>query len=546
MKINLYSFYNLLIALPVTVALAGGSAEAQQLGLTNSNYAGTHGLYSNPAAIADSRHGFYLSLFSVEAGVLNNYLRYDAPFSLYTLVKDDLELADEYLREELNGETKFATAGMEFRGPSFMLQLSPKHSIAFTSRVRGSFQVDNLSEELARLYKVQEDEADDVLNKPYTNSTMNLNANAYSELGLTYARVLLNKESHFLKGGLTVKRLAGGYSAYMHIEDADFMVEERPVENTALTEDIVVFDNINAKYGYVTEDALGEMETSDMLKLLSGRDTPGKGWGADIGFTYEYRPNQEEYRYMMDGEEFVDEESNKYKYRIGVSLLDIGGINYDLTNAVNAYDIQKTNKELKLNDFSTAEDTEEFAAIINEGLDVTAADRSTSFRSGLPTALNLSVDYNLVGPIYLNSTWMQNLRGKNTIGMKQNSLVALIPRFEFKKFEASFPVVLQHNYDVLTFGTMIRFANFFIGSDNIAGVFNIGDTYGASVYAGVTLLPILNRNLKDRDGDGVSDKKDQCKKVPGTLELMGCPEESPTGAAEENSTASLMLHTPGL
>ncbi len=423
-----------------------------------------------------------------------------------------------------------------------MLRLSPKHSVGFTSRVRGKFQVDNLSEEIARLYKAQNGEADEIRNKLYTNSSMNLNANVYAELGFSYARVLLDKDKHFLKGGITIKKLAGAYAAYMLIDDSDFMVVEREVAGTGDTDDIVLFDKINANYGYVTEDALEDMETIDLIKLLAGSNTPGDGWGADFGFTYEFRPDLENSRYMMDGEEVMDEEKVKYKYRIGVSLMDVGGINYDNPNQVRAYDIAKTDKELNLSDFDAADETEDYARIFNNAMGVTAAESKTSFRSGLPTALNLNVDYNVIGHIYVNATWIQDLRAKDAIGMRQHSLVALTPRFEFKKFEASFPVALQHNYDVLTVGTMIRLSNFFIGSDNIAGVFNIGETYGASVYAGFSLLPILKKNKKDKDRDGVSDKNDKCKKVPGTLELMGCPDENPTGAAEENGTASLMLH----
>lgn len=510
--------------------------QAQQLGLANSNYAGTHGLYTNPSAIADSRHAFYLNLVFVNAGGSNNYFRYEAPVSLFKLFKDNLEFKEEYIKEDLDGKPKLVTAGADVRGPSFMLRLSPKHSVAFTSRVRGGVQINNLSEDIARLYKVQGGTAEDLVNQISDNNTINLNANVYSELGFSYARVLLDKQKHFVKGGFTIKKLAGGYSAYLINEDSQFKVEKRPVAGTDENDYVLKIDKIRAQYGYLTEDALGNGETSDYLKMLTGRNSPGQGWGADIGFTYEYRPNQDKYRSMLDGKEVLNQEKNKYKYRVGIALMDVGGINYNNPDYVRSYNLEKNNKELNLSDFDEAEGTEEYAEVINKALDVTDADKKMAFRSGLPTALNINLDYKIAGPLYVNATWIQGLRGKSAISMRQNSLVAVTPRLEFKKFEASFPVAIQNNYSVFTVGTMIRLGSLFIGSDNIGGAFNMGNPYGADVYAGFTLLPILKRNKKDKDKDGVSDGKDKCKKVPGTLELLGCPDKDNDGVADRDDS----------
>jgi outer membrane protein OmpA-like peptidoglycan-associated protein len=49
------------------------------------------------------------------------------------------------------------------------------------------------------------------------------------------------------------------------------------------------------------------------------------------------------------------------------------------------------------------------------------------------------------------------------------------------------------------------------------------DITGADAYVMVR-IPIAYKRIKDRDEDKVSDKKDQCKKVPGTWEYRGCPD----------------------
>ncbi|MBX0331974.1 hypothetical protein K3G39_01845 [Pontibacter sp. HSC-14F20] len=474
------------------------SAEAQQLGIANSNYAGTNSLYSNPSAIADSRHKFYLNLFSAEFGATNNYLRYDAPMSLFKLARKGEEFKSEYIQENLNGKQKLVMAGADFKGPALMLQLSPLHSIAITTRVRAGVQANNLSEEVARLYKVADGEDDSYLYQPYTGNNMNLNVNAFSEFGLSYARVVLHQGTHFIKAGITIKRLNGGSAAFLNLEDTDLQAEDRPVAGTDETDYVVKLDKVHARYGYAAIPDFDAAESGDLLSLLLGSKSAGSGWGADLGFTYEHRTNNPDYQVTRNGQLLTDVEQNKYKYRVAVSLMDIGGINYNNPDLVWAYDVKRTNKEVNLTDIGDGETTEEMLDYLNGQLDVSESEKQTSFRAALPTALNISLDYRLTRTLYANATLIQGVRGRNAIGMRQNSLFAVTPRAEFKKFEVAMPVALQNNYSVLTVGAMVRFMNFYVGSDNIGGAFNLGKPYGANAYVGVSLLPLLKRNPKEK------------------------------------------------
>ncbi|MDO6391893.1 DUF5723 family protein [Pontibacter sp. BT731] len=495
------NFYALKIALGLcllAITMLPETAQAQQLGIANSNYAGTNSLYTNPSAIADSRYKFYLSLFSAEFGATNNYLRYDAPMSLLKLARQGKEFKSEYIQENLNGKQKLVMAGADFRGPALMLQLSPLHSIAVTTRVRAAAQANNLSEEVARLYKVADGEDDSYLYKPYTGNNMNLNANVFSEFGLSYARVVLEQGPHFVKAGITLKRLNGGSAAFLNLEDTDLQAEERMVEGSDEADYVVKLDKVHARYGYAAMPAFDAAESGDLLGLLLGSKSAGSGWGADMGFTYEYRTNNTDYQITRNEQQLTDREQNKYKYRVAVSLMDIGSINYNNPDLVWAYDVKRTNKEVNLSEIGDAETTEDMLDYLNGQLDVSENEKQTSFRAALPTALNINIDYRLTRHLYANATLTQGVRGRNTIGMRQNSLFAITPRAEFKKFELAMPVALQNNYSVLTVGAMVRFMNFYIGSDNIGGALNLGKPYGANAYIGVSLLPILQRNPKER------------------------------------------------
>jgi outer membrane protein OmpA-like peptidoglycan-associated protein len=61
------------------------------------------------------------------------------------------------------------------------------------------------------------------------------------------------------------------------------------------------------------------------------------------------------------------------------------------------------------------------------------------------------------------------------------------------------------------------------------------------VHAGINLT--FGRKKKDRDGDGIVDKKDDCPDVPGLPALNGCPDADLDGIADAQDQCP---HTPGL
>jgi outer membrane protein OmpA-like peptidoglycan-associated protein len=70
---------------------------------------------------------------------------------------------------------------------------------------------------------------------------------------------------------------------------------------------------------------------------------------------------------------------------------------------------------------------------------------------------------------------------------------------------------------------MVRFGPLILGSNNVFSYVGKRDVYGANVYF-LLKIPILHRVKKDKDNDGVSDRKDKCPTVPGVWEFKGCPD----------------------
>jgi hypothetical protein len=172
--------------------------------------------------------------------------------------------------------------------------------------------------------------------------------------------------------------------------------------NPEASDKVVKISNVDLQYGYLTEDLLQDLDPQKILGWLTKGDAPGKGWGANIGFTYEYRPDVNKYQYSANGQDYVDRQKDKYKYRVSIALVDLGKIRYTNPNFVRSFNLIRTNKEVLLRDFDGAENTDDYTRVLNESLDIEPSDAKTSFESGLPTAVNLNFDYKLKGPFYVN------------------------------------------------------------------------------------------------------------------------------------------------
>lgn len=509
---------------------AFSTLQAQQwLGLSNGNYAGVNGVFLNPSSIADSRYGFHLNLLGGQTSLTNNYYKYDSPYSLPRLAlngfADPFDLRPEYYVENVNPRPKLFDLRFEARLPSFMLKLSPRHSIAFTNRMRASFEAVNITPFLASDFRTNNLTLASLLSN---GSLLRINSNAFRETGLTYAREIWTQTGHYVKGGLTIKYLQGIYSSSLYSDNLQTQI------TAANGEPVLRLVDANIGYHYTRPAGYPELEKWTDAALW--RNTTGRGLGLDIGFTYEYRPAADQYRYTMDGEDLLDNRKNKYKYRIGISLLDVGGIRYNTdytdTTAAGAYRIRRQNADIPQQQLTGAS-LENYYPILNRGLDVQAADRQDGFRAKLPTALHLNVDYKIREKLYVNAAWIQSLRTRNAIGMRHNSLIAITPRFETKHFEFSLPLALINNHQQATFGAMMRVGSFFfIGSDNLSGLLNVGRPFGADVYAGVT-IGALKGKKKDRDGDGVSDKMDLCPNLAGVWAFKGCPDTDADGVEDK-------------
>lgn len=506
--------------------LSVSSIQAQHLrGISYSNYSGTQGLYQNPASIADSRHKLYINLLTFDLHASNSFVKYNAPYSMYSLAKKisseggESSFSSDYLELQLDGDRKMFSSGLDVRGPSVMYSIDDYNAFALTTRIRSGFQINNMSEAVSRLSVLGAD-APELQNLEFFKKRFDLNINTFSEIGLSFASTLMDNGTSFLKAGVTVKRLGGIYSAHLLNKEATYFINEDPEYPG---EQIINVEDIKTNVGFVEQH-----DSRNLFKVhnwITGSKMAGSGFGLDAGFVYESRPVSRNYTYQMDGKTFKDNSFNKYTYRIGVSLIDLGGIRYKGDHVTN-YNIDAQNISFKIEDFDGAQNAEEISKQVDEILGPET--RNSKFNSGLPTAINLNVDYKVYENIYVTFVWMPGLRPNSAVSMRHNSFIALAPRYETKNIEFSLPISFSNNYHNFSTGAMVRVGPVFLGSDNIAGILNLGKPYGSNLYSGLT-IPIANKKLKDGDMDGVSDKYDKCPNEKGLVKYDGCPDNDQDG-----------------
>lgn len=465
------------VSQPVAAQMLFNSAHGSFSGLSETAW--------NPAAIADSRFGFELRLLAVDVHATNSAYKYSGPWSLrdlndpFTVSASDLILQD-------NNRPKLVSVGMNVRGPGLMLRLSPRHSIAFSVGARAALQGNQVSNELASSTADRFDKAGS-----FTNNTLNFNINAFSEWNATYARVLLDEQTHVLKAGITLKRVMGIGSAYVQSKQFDFTTTPTN-RNTQQADTVVRLDRLDGAFGYSNPDAFNDLDVDAVRRWLTPSSSPGAGWGVDIGVVYEYRPDAEKYRYYdKKGAIQTDYGHTKYRYRLAVALTDLGSVRYH--KQTNAYNIQATNLGINSQDINDIT-LDNFDAQLEKILQ-TQRPRTNEFRAALPTTLNVDFDYHVFGKLYANASVSQSLRGRYAVGMRRFSYAALTPRFETRWLELAVPLSLTNSYQDFAYGLVLRTGPLTVGSNNIPALFRSTNPYGASLFAELTLA-LANKRHK--------------------------------------------------
>jgi len=462
------------------------------LGYFHDNYAGVQSVLFNPASIADSRFKTDINLFSISGSVQNDLYG----VRLFDVYKDGYDFDREAKMTPSNANN--GLANFDIMGPSFMFNIAPKHTIAVFTRARSVSNVRNINGYLIDQVKDGLDESSDFnLNAGNANGS----SNTWGELGISYAAVLYQKNQHFLKGGLTAKYLQGGVNGYVRGKDVNVTYVENTVDPS---------QGLLMSSGEITIGASQDFEANEDYDF----DAKSRGFGFDFGLVYEWRPDYADYD--LDNAKPADNnfrDLNKYKLRFGLSVTDIGSIDYKNAKQ-DTYNVNGVITQQMIDDADNLYD------FLNEHYTKTSTSKGA--KTNLPTALHADVDWNMYRKFYLNLNGDINMVSAN----KLNSYgiadrVSLTPRYESRWFSYYMPLTWME-YSGMQVGSGIRVGVFFIGSGSVVSNLVSKESKGADFHLGMK-IPVYEKKFKDTDADGVIDKEDACRKVAGPAENSGCP-----------------------
>ncbi len=453
--------------------LATTSVFAQNmLGISTSRYGGTNRLYINPALAADSPSKFYLNVISGTGHIDNNYVRYQAPFSLLRLITGrvqpqyknpdgTVQFETDYTRETLNGKPKNGTIWGEVRGPSFLIKSTPRSAFALTTRFRAVAQVFGASESL--LSSLRSSLSDGSLyGIPSRDNKLSGNTSTFAEVGFTYAGTLMENEGRKLLFGATTKLLLGYNAQQLINRGLTYQITQNPQNRNDIYLEVTKLDASLAYTSFLDNRSLTPA-------TLFNPSAPGRGFGVDVGLTY-----IEQY----------DAESPALQ--LGVALTDIGGLTYK--GQQYAYtDIGTSPVRFNGSDFNSLNGTGAVIRVIQTKLSTSRTPNGTTFREGLPTSLNLTADYQLPDGLGINFTWLLDVRSVQAAAIHRPTIVAVTPRYDARWLSLAVPIAYLNGG--ITAGGSIRVGPAWLGTENFLGLVgsksNGINPRGLDVYGGI-------------------------------------------------------------
>lgn len=445
---------------------SGLSLLAQQnLGIQNSNYAGIQGSLLNPSSIADSKLKWDVNIISGGVFFNNNFL-YASKKNVHflgfgQLINGALDLSGLYqTRFDPSNPNKLynVTFASQIMGPSFFVKIKKKHEIGFSMGLRANGNVRNISGNVA-------ENAFDFLrgfpNINFSDNTARVNTMGWLEYGFHYATVLYDDGKDQLKAGISVKYLQGLFAGY----EKNTRISYNLHDTTS-----IAFTNTSFDYGNTNYDDF----SGDHLH----HKTHGHGLGTDIGFTWVHKGE-------MPGDDKIG-----YKYKVGLSILDIGSIKYN-NNTASFHlqaDAASFNNWHAIGFSGNAQLNRTLSAVFYNG-DSTRSQTGDHFTMALPTALSIQGDYNFGNHFFANATIIKGFGHGNNIGTTRADVYSITPRYETRLWEVSLPLsVISYGQTRARLGIAARYKYFFIGGDAPGSVLKINDLNGLDVYAGVHIF----------------------------------------------------------
>lgn len=453
----------------------------EQYGIAHSDYAGTDALFLNPARVAGQWPYMDVRISGVGLFLWNDLVAMAGEqHDLLGEVRKGLRgtSGEIRLRETMRLGDHSGFVRSEALAPGFSMAVG-RGGIAAGIRSRALMGATGISPQVGRFlfngmgFVPQHGQR-------FQEEGLHIAAAAWTEASVTYAHIVHAQGFAMISVGGTARYLMGHSGAGLDVDVLDYTVSD-----TARAD----LFQLDARYGVA-------MPAFDA----------GRGWGGDLGVVYE--------RTMDEADRYVPHRTGcdpmRYRYRVGISLIDLGGIRYTDAVAGSVHAGSSAIADYEDLDIGGAEDVD--SLLTTFGGHVPAQD----LRIGMPTALSLQFDQRITDLFHVALGGVQRIPFGEAMRLRRPNSLALTPRFGMKYAELAVPVsVIEYDIRRPVVGVMLRLNNIVIGSDNVLPFIARRDVHTADVYFRVKWTIFRSPHCK---GKG----KARTRHTPGAPEAIPC------------------------
>lgn len=487
------------------ICLISSYTYTQQLntGIISDNFVNSNIATYNPSSIVDSKTKFAFTSNSCYSSTSNFFAKNYLIYSAFT---------GGFIDGTKGKFIEHKKAG--YRNSDFTLDLlNFKYEINHENALAYAFRIRNFSSKIGLpsiwAEKSVMNYVGGSLNTPESMAGFSFNEFTFTEHVFTYARTIFDRKESLLKAGLSFKLLNGLNGDYFYVNSGN-------ITFTSQNDGLAQMTNLDADFG----------RNYDSGQLLYRN----RGFGFDLGATYEIRPDYEKQYYAMDGKsKNVRYDINKYKWKFAASITDIGSIRFIKDSSTYNFSnpsVLTNGSSFYKNDFAVSSPFGNVQNVLQSS-GVKSATDNFEYRMNLPTTLHVSADYFFKKNMYVsyNASIPLSLPNDKT-KVKYIFIQTITPRIEKTNYSFMLPLSFQGNgkfYVGLAGRMNINKITVFAGSNNVAFMFGQKSSLTRNIFVGVS-INMLYKMPSDIDMDRISDEKDACPDDYGLIEFQGCPD----------------------
>ena len=442
------------------------------LGLVNGNYSGSTGTIINPASMANTKLKTDINLLALSAFAENNYLYFPSKKSSLIKLFNGAYDFHFFPKPYGDGERKVYSyyqdkslknifGNARIIGPSVMFSMN-EHVFAVRTGFRMMSSTRRLPYDIANFsyygadFKPQQ-------NVNYSHDNYDMASMAWGEVMFSYATVISHRNNNHWYAGISVGPLFGYSGAYMSGGDTRYIV---------YNDSIVNVEQFSGEFG-ISIPVDYNNDNVDLYHPI----IRGYGWGMDLGISWQYRERPYQKRIPSN---CFKKRFEEYKFKIGVSLLDIGWVNYTKNAERHVYN-NVHNNLIRLNElkYDNIRDELNTASELFYG-DPGASLKGNSIKIYMPATVSVQFDYHIKDWYYFNATLIIPAKYASPM-IESPFVVSMTPRFESRFLEINVPVVL-YDFKYPRVGLSIRLDGLTIGTDHLGSFTSTKDFTGADVY----------------------------------------------------------------